>query len=170
MKPIRIHYLDASAAVKLYVSESGSDALREYFDRESHFLMTSLCFSETIGVLKVKYLYRHGLTEENYFSACDEILAHAVGGSIEIENVHDLERSMFIEVERLAKRYNAGKPKDKKLDIADAFQITSIKQNCFSHLRQTESEPILITGDQALAEAARAEGLRVWDCANEPPP
>ena len=170
MKSIRIHYLDASAAVKLYVSECGSDALRSYFEKESHFLMTSLCFSETIGVLKVKYLYREELAEEDYFSACDELLAHAAGGSIEIENVHDLDRSMFIQVERLAKQYNAGKPKDKKLDIADVFQIVSIKQNCFSSLRQTESEPILITGDEALAAAARAEGLRVWNCVNEPPP
>jgi len=37
MKLIRIHYLDASAIVKLVIAEEGNRELRHYFGRESNF-------------------------------------------------------------------------------------------------------------------------------------
>jgi predicted nucleic acid-binding protein len=48
MKLIRIHYLDASAIVKLFIAEEGSDRLQKYFSEESNFHTTSLCFAEAL--------------------------------------------------------------------------------------------------------------------------
>ena len=170
MKFIRIHYLDASAIVKLVLNERGSAELRQYFGKESNFTATSLCFAEALGVLKVKRFNQKRMTDEEYFSGCDELMAYVAGGTIEIEDIELNDRSVFNEVERLARKHNEGKPKDKTIDISDAFQIVSVKGNYFSRFPDTDSKPILITGDQALANAARGEELRVWFCIDEQPP
>ena len=49
LKFIRIHYLDASAIVKLILNEPGSSELRQYFGKESNFTATSLCFVESLA-------------------------------------------------------------------------------------------------------------------------
>ena len=165
MKLIRIHYLDASAMVKLFVDEEGSQALRSYFARESEseFYATSLCFAEALGVLKVKRFYRKEISDEDYLTACDQLLAYAADEIIELEDVKIKDRLVFIEVERLVSKYQP------KIDVSDAFQIVSVKDNFFSRL-ENDSKPILITGDGNLAKAARQEGIRVWDCVTEPEP
>lgn len=56
---IRLHYLDASAAIKLLVKEAGSKKLEQYMaepDHSSNLFMTSFCVAETLGVLKRKFL------------------------------------------------------------------------------------------------------------------
>jgi hypothetical protein len=58
---------------------------------------------------------------------------------------------VFVEVERLVRKYK------ETIDVSDAFQIVSIKRNYFSRFT-SDSRPILITGDNALAIAARQEG------------
>jgi uncharacterized protein with PIN domain len=162
--------LDASAIVKLVLTEEGSRELREYFDKESNFSATSLCFAEALGALKVNRFYRkNGMTDEEYFSACDELFAYAAHNKIEIEDIEIKERSVFDEVEGLVRKYNEGKPKDETIDISDAFQIVSVKRNYFSQFKN-DSNPILITGDKALAKATSNEGLRVWNCVDDPEP
>ncbi|MCI0400812.1 MAG: type II toxin-antitoxin system VapC family toxin [Gammaproteobacteria bacterium] len=170
MKLIRIHYLDASAIVKLILSETGTAELKQYFDQESNFTATSLCFAEALGVLKMKHFNQKCITDEEYFSGCDELMAYVAEDSIEIEDVEIKDRSVFDEVERLVRKHNEEKPKNKRIDISDAFQIVSVKRNYFSQFENGESKPILITGDRPLADAARSEGLRVWNCVDESPP
>ncbi len=161
MAAIRTHYLDASAIVKLFVNEQGSDILQQYHKAHSTFYTTSLCFSEAIGVLKVKWLYRKEITQEQYLSAMNDLMASFAYESIGIDDTEIKERAVFREVEILAERYS--------LDIADAFQIYTLKTGFFSVLAG-DSKPILITADSKLAEATRKEGLRVWDCMAEPAP
>lgn len=166
MKLIRIHYLDASAIVKLFINEKGSDALRAYFtkEKESNFYyMTSLCFAEALGVLKVKYFNQKVISDEEYFYACDQLLAWAAGNTIEIEDIEIKDRMVFTEVENLIKKYG------KSIDVSDAFQIVSVKRNYFSRF-ESDSKPILITGDGPLAKAAEMEGIRVWNCVNKSEP
>ena len=162
--------MDASAIVKLVLNELGSSELRQYFSRESNFTVTSLCFAEALGVLKVKRFNQKSMTDEEYFSGCDELMVYVADGNIEIEDIEVKDRSVFDEVEKLVRKYNEGKPKDKTIDISDAFQIVSVKRNYFSRFPNTDSKPILVTGDQPLAKAARDEGLRVWYCIDEQPP
>lgn len=154
----------------MVLDEQGSAELRQYFERESIFTATSLCFAEALGLLKVRRFYQKGMTDKQYFSGCDDLMAYVAEGSIEIEDIEVKDRSVFDEVETLTRKYKAGKPKDKTIDISDAFQIASVKRNYFPRFPNTDSKPILIAGDQALANAARDEELRVWNCMNEPPP
>ena len=161
MTAIRTHYLDASAIVKLFVNEKGSEHLRQYHNDHSTFYTTSLCFTEAIGVLKVKWLYRKEITQEQYLAVMNDLMACFAYESIGIDDTEIKDREVFKEVEKLAERYS--------LDISDAFQIYTLKTGFFSVLRG-DSEPILITADSKLAEATRKEGLRVWDCMAEPAP
>jgi predicted nucleic acid-binding protein len=160
MKLIRIHYLDASAIVKLFVEEEGSAALRTYFESEAHFYATSLSFAEALGVLKVKHFYRKEITDEEYLAACDELVAYAGDDTIKIEDVAIRDTTVFLEVEALVRTYN------RSIDVSDAFQIVSVKRNYFSRF-ENDSKPMFITGDKDLAVAVRQEGLRVWDCVRE---
>ena len=55
------------------------------------------------------------------------------------------------------------------LDVSDAFQLHSVKAGYFSHL-VNRSKTLLVTADVALAEAARAEDILVWNVLSEPEP
>ena len=68
---------------------------------------------------------------------------------------------MFDEVEAIVKKY--------QIDVSDALQIVTIKKGEFNKFIG-ESQSLLITADEGLANAARSEGLAVWDCIHEPSP
>jgi predicted nucleic acid-binding protein len=161
METIRTHLLDTSALVKLVVDEDGSDRIRKYFAAKSVCWTTSLCFAEALGVLKVKHFYRKEISREKYLSASEELVANLRNESISVEEVNITEISIFNEVEKISKSY--------AIDLADAFQIITIKKGFPSSL-EGDSRTILITGDSDLAKAAINEGLRVWDCMNEENP
>ncbi len=161
METIRTHLLDTSALVKLFVDEDGSERIRKYFGAKSVFWTTSLCFAEALGVLKVMHFYRHQITEEQYLSASEELVAHLRNGSISIEEVDITQISTFNEVEKISKLYS--------IDLADAFQVITMKKGFPSSL-ECDSKTIFITGDSDLAKAAKNEGLRVWDCMKEETP
>ena len=156
----RVHYLDASVLFKLAVKESGSEAIEKYMaaERTSTFYATSLCFAEALGALKSRYSHK-GIDQETYFKAGD-ILRGYIGDRIELADMDISDSEIFWEVEKTAKLYG--------LDIVDAYQIVTIKKDYFS--RFPEAQPILVTADSGLAEAARKEGLRVWDCLKEQAP
>jgi hypothetical protein len=88
---------------------------------------------------------------------------YGADNTIEIQDVEIKDPMVFGEVENLVRKYQ------ETIDVSDAFQIVSVKRNYFSRF-ECDSKPILITGDKALAIAARQEGIRVWDCVNEPEP
>jgi len=160
MADIRTHYLDASALVKLLVEEDGSLVVRTYIGPHATRIVTSLCFAETLGVLKAKHL-RNLLSNEQYLSACEELMASIRNETLEIEDIDISQRETYEEVEYLAKKHS--------LDISDAFQLVTLKRGLLSSL-EGESRPILITADKRLATAAKSEGYRVWDCMNDPIP
>lgn len=83
MADIRTHYLYTSAIVKLFVVEDGSLALRNYIGQHAVLFTTSLCFAETLGVLKAKYVrrllpYPRCLVERHH----DYIFAGLTGGGL----------------------------------------------------------------------------------------
>jgi hypothetical protein len=53
------------------------------------------------------------MTDEEYFLACDELIAYVAGDNIEIEDIEIEDRSVSNEVEKLTRKHNQGKPKDK---------------------------------------------------------
>ena len=163
MKMIKVHYLDASAIVKLLVKEPGSNALEQYLKNEafSRFLTTSLCFAEALGVLKVKHR-RKEIDRDQYLSAADELRAYVSEKIIQLVDVAISDDSVFNEVEALVRRH------DGSIDVSDALQLVALKKDFFA--RFPETKPILITADCLLAAAAKREGLKVWDCLREQPP
>jgi predicted nucleic acid-binding protein len=161
MGTIRTHYLDASAIVKLLVTEEGSDRLHDYCNKHSNFRTTALCVVEALGVLKVKHFYRNEIDKEAYFSA-SEILTRwtDTSGWLEAEETR-ITRDVFREVEQLCKRHS--------IDFSDGLQIYTLKEGFFSVL-PGDSAPILITADDALATAVQRENGRVWHVLREPAP
>jgi predicted nucleic acid-binding protein len=156
------HYLDASAAVKLVISERGSEHLRAYFNTHSGFHITSFCLFEALGVLKYK-MRKGKISRKEYFDKCWLLLAYLRGKpkSIHIDGLDIDSLETFLFAEESAKLY--------RLDLSDALQLVTVKHGKFCKLGQ-KSNTVLITSDQPLAKAAKAEGLRVWNCEKEPAP
>lgn len=149
MTIIRTHYLDASAIVKLLIDEEGSDAVRSYLGPHATWVTTSLCFAETLGVLKAKQVHKH-ISMEKYLGACEELMAHIRGQTITIEDVGLTERAVFDEVEVLCERH--------ALDLSDGCQLLTLRNGRLSRL-EGDSRPILVTADKKLAKAARRDAL-----------
>ncbi len=170
---IKVHYLDASALIKLFKRERGSKMLRQYFEKESGFWMTSICFAEALGRLKSKYFNKKEVKKikkikgvktkekaiEKYLAPCDELIS-CVEDKIQIDDVSITNIDIFYEVNNLVKKH--------LIDVSDAFQIVSINRSYFSKFKV--SKPILITADKDLAEAAKKEGLNTWYFIKEPSP
>lgn len=111
LKHVRTHYLDSSAIAKLLIEEVGSSAVRTYLRPHATRVVTSLCFAETLGVLKAKKEHGH-ISREQYLSACEELMAEIRGQTLAIEDIGITERSVFFEVEALCKMHD--------LDLSDA--------------------------------------------------
>ena len=161
MNGVRVHCIDTSALVKLFVKEPESERVIAYLGQHGVLSVTAITFSEVLGVLKSKW-HREELTQEKYLAASEELAVSVSGGSIQIDDSVSLtERKTFDKAEMLCKKYT--------LDLADALQLVAMKDGFFSGLAG-ESKPIMITADGALASAAKNEGLRVWNCreTNEP--
>ena len=158
---VRANCFDASALLKLYVQEDGSDELRTYWNREPTKFTTSLCFYEALTLLKVCHFYRKILDVEAYKKATLDLCAWFGVISKDIPEPNFLSPAVFFAAQRTAERY--------KIDLSDAFQIHTVKEGFFSHL-SADSRTILVSADRDLVKAARAEGLRVWSILDELPP
>lgn len=55
---------DASALVKRFLNEEGSDILRQFRNKHSTLYTTLFCLYESLGVLKLRKL-RHKLTKKD---------------------------------------------------------------------------------------------------------
>lgn len=158
---IRTHILDASAIVKLVVSEPDSGPLREYVGQHAVLIAFTPCFIEAMSVLKGK-LRRGNIREQQYHAACEELVALVRNENLLLEGAIRTDRAVFDQAEALAQTYS--------IDLIDAYQLLIVKEGFLSQFRGTDSEPILITADEALASAAREEKLRVWHCCSEDAP
>jgi predicted nucleic acid-binding protein len=151
-------YLDASAAVKLVLSEPGSDSLNEFFMGHHPFYISTICFAESLGVLK-RQMIKSQIDRTEYFRMCFKLVQLVKDEDIQIEDPDPGNVYIFFQMEEIARRHN--------LDLSDALQIVSLKHGRFSKLSH-ECKSVLITADVELAKAAKAEGLRVWNLTEEP--
>ncbi len=118
------------------------------------FAATPYVIGEVLGLLKRANL-RGGLTAEQYFAASEDLMGRLRTGSLQIEEQRLSERDVFDATERIATKY--------RIDLVDAHQLVTLQKCLFGSLKG-ESQGILVTADNALAEAAATEGLRVWNC------
>ena len=159
-----VTYLDASAAVKLVVVEPGSDNVRAHFQGHPPHYMTSLCFAETLGVLKRKMDCKQ-LSREHYFDACYLLIAYLTGRPLclHLDDTINISLETFMQAEGLAQKHN--------VDLSDALQIVSLKHGKkFITAAAQESKTVLATADGDLEKAAKKEGLRVWNVLNTTKP
>ncbi len=161
---IKVHYFDASALVKLVADdpdeEPGRDILRKYHREHAHPGYTvSFCVAEALGALKLKFL-RQKISETEYLKYVKELL-RVVGNTFQTDELEVLLPVVGKEFEQLVGKY--------KLDFIDCLQIATLKHGKY-RIFDGPSKSILITADHKLAEAARSEGARVWECSSEDPP
>jgi predicted nucleic acid-binding protein len=153
----RTNLLDASALVKLVVMEDRSEKLRRYIETESGWYTTPFCFYEALSILKVKYMYRKEITEDEYNNASFSLMAE-YRGTAKVYDLDLTDPAIFFYTQRIATNH--------KVDVSDAFQIVSIVKGCpFAG----DSKTILITDDKDLARGARHENCKVWHLPDDPP-
>jgi len=157
----RASFFDASALVRVFTDEPGSEVVRPYFRAEPTKYTTPFCFYETLNVLKTKWKYRGELKIEEYLDASFRLAAWYGSSNLDGKDLNFTDSSTFVKAKGLAS--SAG------LDLSDAFQILSVQQGYFAPMVR-DSQTVFVTADKPLAVAARAEGLRVWSVLEEPPP
>jgi predicted nucleic acid-binding protein len=157
----RADFFDASALAKVFTDEPGSNIVREYWNSRATKYTTPFCFYEAMNVLKVKWKHKGKLSVTQYLDAAFRLTAWYGASSSKINDLNFADPLTFAETKKLAERNG--------LDLSDAFQIMSVKSGYFSVL-VNDSATVLVTADKGLAEAARVEGLRVWNLMLEPPP
>jgi predicted nucleic acid-binding protein len=157
----RANCFDASALVKVFVEEAGSDIVREYFNNRSPTKYTTpFCFYETLSALKLKWL-REQISKAQYTDASFRLVAWFGASTRYARDIDLAEPAVFFRVKDIAERHD--------IDLSDAFQVLSVKEGYFSRLIN-ESRTVLVTADKKLAEVALAEGVRSWYCLGEPEP
>jgi predicted nucleic acid-binding protein len=102
------------------------------------------------------------IPREQYFFACYMLISYLEGKRIRIDDEPKFDSvQTFMRVQKFAENHN--------LDVSDALQLLSVKHGKFCKLAK-ESKTVLITSDRSLANAAVAEGLRVWNPEKESEP
>ncbi|MDD5353452.1 MAG: hypothetical protein PHS93_09850 [Candidatus Omnitrophica bacterium] len=134
----------------MLIDEDGSKQMKAFFCKFGKFHMLSLCFAETLGVLKTKYFYRKNISKIKYFRA-ETLLSIYCKKYIKIHDVKIAHiDNVFCNIADFVTKY--------KVDFIDAFQIYYLKKE--SLLQHTR----LITADSVLEKAAKSEKLNVWNC------
>ena len=157
------HYLDASVAVKVFCKEPGSEAITEYIVRNASVMcyVTEFAFYEILGVLKRKW-NRDELNDDGYTLAISKLEGFLDEGLIQIDadfKPHD--RRLIHELGQMVKKH--------KIDYSDVLQIYAVLHGKRKHYAH-ECKTVLVTADSDLANAAIAEGLRVWHFPKDTPP
>lgn len=151
---------DASALVKRYVDEPGSDALRAYWTMQKTRYTMPFCLYETLGVLK-RHKLKDRLTKEAYLKSATDLVVWFRASRSRIRDLDFTDREVFHDARELAT--------DTDLELSDAFQLLSLQAGYFAGL-VGESKTLLVTADEPLAKEARKRGLPVWDCQRESMP
>jgi predicted nucleic acid-binding protein len=170
---LRIKYFDASALVKLYINEKGSQELRDFFKPVANCYTTWLCLAEALAALKSKW---SGSQSKNFDTRIeiDQYIEAVVSliinwrNRIESDDINSIDPTVPLRVKEIAEKY--------KLDYSDALQLWTVKNGKHSRFL-VESEPnvyesalVLITADKEIASAADSEGIKVWNCTTGPAP
>jgi predicted nucleic acid-binding protein len=121
----KVKYLDASALVKLYIDEDGSQQLRDYFySNKANFRTTWLCLAEGLGILKSKWIGNQSknvatkIETGKYVEATSSLIIEW-RKRIESDDLELVDPSVPLKVAEMAKKY--------QLDYSDALQLITIK-------------------------------------------
>ncbi|MES2368848.1 MAG: type II toxin-antitoxin system VapC family toxin [Pseudomonadota bacterium] len=152
---------DASALVKVWVDEPDCGPARHYFNTQSPTKYTTpFCYFETLSAMKLKWL-RGVITREVYLNAAFALTVWFQASARHVKDIDLTHPPTFLRAKEIVERY--------EVDLSDAFQILSLKEGYFSPLIN-DSKTLLVTADERLANAAKAEGLNAWYCMSWPMP
>jgi predicted nucleic acid-binding protein len=146
-------FFDTSALAKLYLEEPGSDALRQFWHGQSTRYSTTCCMYETLGILK-HALSRGTISRPEYLKHATHLVSYFRAGQSKTQDLDFTDREVFNDAKKLAE--------DTGLDLSDSFQLLTLQAGAFSVL-VGGSQSVLVTGDEALATAARNRKLRVLE-------
>jgi predicted nucleic acid-binding protein len=158
---VRACFFDASALVKVYAQEDGSEVVKPFFDGSPTKYTTPFCFYEALGVLKVKWQYRKELTHAEYIAASLRLTTWYGASSSRINDIDFTSYEALPMIREIISKY--------QIDASDAFQLVSVKNGYFSRMI-LDSKTIFVTADAKLAEVAKLENLRVWYIFDGSPP
>jgi predicted nucleic acid-binding protein len=157
----RADFFDASALVKVFSDEHGSEIVRPYFHSRSTKYTTAFCLYEALNALKSKLKYKKNINSQQYLESAFKLTSWFGAEVTKIDDLDFTDPLTFRKAADISTKY--------QLDLSDAFQIVSVKHGYFCNL-VNESSTILVTADIQLANAARTEGLRVWNLLLDQPP
>jgi predicted nucleic acid-binding protein len=159
--------LDACAAVKLVVTEEGSDRLLKTFNPDGSFFIPSFCLFEALGVLKRKWGQEKKRSREkktmpdHYLQCCFSLFEYVEQKHFNISDPDINSYETFRLAVELTEKHS--------LDLSETLLLVSLKRGPLSRFAQ-ESKATLVTADGDLETAAKAEGLRVWNCLKQETP
>jgi predicted nucleic acid-binding protein len=157
----RASFFDASALVRVYVDEPGSELVRDYFNSEPTKFTTQFCFYETLNVLKSKWIHRQLITRDQYLEASFRFVAWYGMMRRTTSDLDFTDPTVFFKARELAERTG--------LDLSDTMQMLSVSLGDYSSFCDG-SKTVFVTADKTLARVARLEGLRVWSVHEETAP
>src|SRR5882757_4218797 len=124
-RPLRATCFDASALVKRYVDEPGSEALRRYWAQQATRYTTPFCFYETLGVLK-RHKVKGRLTGDAYVRAVTDLVSWFRASQSRRDDIEFTAHDVFREARELVE--------DTDLDFSDAFQLLTLQAGYFAAL------------------------------------
>ncbi|MBU0730253.1 MAG: type II toxin-antitoxin system VapC family toxin [Proteobacteria bacterium] len=153
MKTINAYYLDASALIKLYISEKRSEIVNKLVAKQSQIYTTTLCVAEALRVFKRVHLVKQKPPNTKaYANCCLDLISTINDENIIIDDQSFLDRETYEETEKLILKY--------EIDLSDMLQILSIKS---SLPQRSEIKTFLITDDEGLFCAAKCENINtIW--------
>ncbi|MBU2984032.1 type II toxin-antitoxin system VapC family toxin [Saccharophagus degradans] len=160
--PARANFFDASALIKVFTNEYGSERVTEYFNNQAPTKFTTpFCLYETLNILKSKWVYREELSKEQYLECCFKLLSWYRLANEHVADLELFDPVVLDKVQSLVGLYS--------LDVSDALQLLTVKAGDFSFFVE-ESETLFVTADKGLALAAKKENIKTWCCIDGEPP
>jgi predicted nucleic acid-binding protein len=153
---VSVYYLDASALVKRYADEAGSDWVRQITATSSNhaILLTEITLAEVAAALAAKARMPQGLSSEQR----DQALSRFLQDCDEFFMLLALDRPVVDQAVELTQRH--------RLRGYDAIQLAT----CMVAYQALEEEllplPVFVASDYDLLAAARAERLATCDPVN----
>lgn len=156
---LRPYLLDASALLKLFLDEPGSDRVRTLFQRASWIETTWLCVAETYGRLKALWL-KGQIDEGKYLSSLFVLNTYLRDEKVTLtgQMVQDLQD--YLTIRDLVQKH--------AIDFSDALQFVAIRESMKATL-VGDSRPMLVTSDGGMLEVARLYGIVTWNPEGDDP-
>lgn len=140
---------DASALVKRYAVESGSDAVNALFDRSRiPFVVTVTGYAETYSILLRRF--HGGVISARTFDGAVALLRNEMllSPRVDLMSVHDA--AVFTGIELMRRHH---------INSSDASILATFLQSL--HQPGSRQSAVVVAADRRLLRAAEGEGLRV---------